>query len=86
MRTNLNEWRVMSLQNLIVRFGLIGALAGFGAWVLMLAAHMLFEVSRPSGIALLLAIPRGALYAIILAVILHLYWKKHRGKSDSNSD
>ena len=54
------------------------------AWLLVLAVRLLFEADGPSGLSLLLAIPRGALYAIILAVILHAYWKKHRGKSDSS--
>jgi putative flippase GtrA len=84
MRTNLDAYRAMSLSSLIVRFGLIGAAAGLVAWLLVLAARLLFEADGPSGLSLLLAIPRGALYAIILAVILHTYWKKHRGKSDSS--
>jgi hypothetical protein len=83
MRRDLNAMRAMSRLSLSARLGLVGAVAGFAAWVLVLVAHVLFDVDRPSGISLLLAIPRGALFAIILGLILHAYWRKNSGKSES---
>lgn len=74
--------RAMSRWSLVVRFGMVGAFAGFAAWAMVLAAHTLFDVSRPSGISLLLAIPRGALFGIILAVILHAFWNRPSGRSE----
>jgi len=43
---------------------------------LMLVAHFLFDVSRPSLLSLILAIPRGALFGIILALILFALWNR----------
>jgi len=74
--------RAMSLSSIVVRMGLVGATAGLLAWVLFLGLHVLFEVPRPSGMALLLAIPRGAIFGMILALILHAYWKRHPGKGE----
>lgn len=86
MQSDLNAWRALSRSALILRVGLIGAAAGFLAWAMMLVAHWLWEIGRPSGIALLLAIPRGALFGVILAVILHAYWKRHPGTNGSKED
>jgi hypothetical protein len=86
MQTDLNAWRGLSRSALILRVGLIGAAAGFVAWAGMLVAHVLWEIGRPSGIALLLAIPRGALFGAILAVILHAYWKRQPGTNESKED
>ena len=77
-----NSIRAMSLSSIVVRLGLVGAIAGFVAWVVVFGMHVLFEVSRPSAMALLLAIPRGAVFGIILALILHGYWKRHPGKNE----
>ncbi len=75
--------RAMSRWSLVVRLGIAGAFAGFAAWAVVLAAHILFGVSRPSGISLLLAIPRGALFGIILALILHAFWNRPSGRTKS---
>ena len=69
--------RAMSLLALIVRFALIGALAGLVAWLSVLGLHLLFQVSRPSVVALLLAMPRGAVVGMILALVLHAFWQRH---------
>jgi hypothetical protein len=82
MKINWNSMRALSLSSFVVRLGLIGAVAGFGAWVMVLGLHVLFEVPRPSGMALLLAIPRGAIFGMILAFILHAYWKRQSGKGE----
>ena len=76
MRRDMNKIRAMSRRALVVRLGTAGAVAGFAAWLVVLAADMLFDVGRPSGISLLLAIPRGALIGIILALVLHAYWNR----------
>jgi RsiW-degrading membrane proteinase PrsW (M82 family) len=75
--------RAMSRWSLVVRLGMAGAFAGFAAWAVVLAAHILFGVSRPSGVSLLLAIPRGALFGIILALILHAFWNRPSGRNES---
>ena len=59
MRRDWNKIRAMSRRALVVYMGTVGAVAGFAAWLLVLAADMLFGVGRPSGISLLLAIPRA---------------------------
>ena len=74
--------RAMSRSTLVARLGLVGAVSGIIAWAVMLVAHLVFGVDRPSVTSLLLAIPRGALYGVILALILHAYWKRHPGNSD----
>ena len=80
MTLNWNSIRSLSLSTIVVRFGLVGAVSGFVAWVVVLGLHVLFDVSRPSVMALILAIPRGAVYGMILALILHAYWKRHSRK------
>ena len=71
--------RAMPLPALMVRLGLAGALAGIAAWLLVLGLHLFLQVSRPSWVALLLAIPRGAVFGMILALVLHAFWKRHPG-------
>ncbi len=77
-----SSMRAMSRSSLVVYMGLVGAVAGFAAWGAVLSAHVLFEVGRPSVVALLLAIPRGALFGVILALILHAHWRRRCGGSD----
>ena len=72
--------RAMSLPALVVRLGLVGAFAGLVAWLTVLGLHLFFEVARPSWVALLLAIARGAVVVMILALVLHAYWKRHPGR------
>lgn len=82
MHNRYKAMSAMSRASLVVYIGLTGAVAGLVAWVVVLVGHMLFEISKPSGLSLLLAIPRGVLFGIILALILHDYWKKHPSKSE----
>lgn len=82
MTNNWNLMRAMSLSSIVVRLGLVGTIAGLVAWVMFLGLHGLFEMPRPSGMALLLAIPRGAFFGMIFALILHAYWKRHFGKNE----
>ena len=82
MKNSYNAMSAMSRVSLVVHIGLVGAVAGIVAWAVVLVGHMLFEIGKPSGLSLLLAIPRGALFGIILALILHEYLKKHPCKSE----
>ncbi len=83
MGLNWGSMRVLSRSSLALRIGLVGAVAGLAAWGVVLAGHVLFDIGRPSVAALLLAIPRGALFGVIMALILHAYWKRHPGESDA---
>ena len=82
MTLNWSSMRAMAQSELVVRLTAVGAVAGVLAWLLVFALHVLFEVTRPSAMALLLAIPRGAVFGVIVAVILHAYWRRHPGKSE----
>jgi hypothetical protein len=82
MAKSWQAMRAMSRSSLVWHFGIAGAFAGLTAWVVVLAAHFLFGTSRPSGISLLLAIPRGALFAIIFALILHAVWNRPFGRNE----
>ena len=77
MSARRNTLRALPLTALVVRVSLLCAMAGLVAWAVVLAAHFLFEVGRPSLLALALAIPRGAVFGAIAAAILHAYWKRH---------
>ncbi len=76
MRTDWNKLRAMSRWDLVLRIGTAGAVAGLVAWLFALAAYSLFDATRPSGISLLLAVLRGALFGIIVALVLRAYWNR----------
>ena len=82
MMTGLRSYRAMGKWSLVVRLAALGAFAGFAAWTVVFVAHLLFDVGRPSGIALLLAIPRGAIFGVVLALILRVYWNRPRGQDE----
>jgi hypothetical protein len=82
MMTGLHVYRAMGTWSLVVRLAALGAFAGFAAWTVVFVAHLLFDVGRPSGIALLLAIPRGAIYAVVLGLILRVYWNRRHGQDE----
>jgi hypothetical protein len=84
MMTGLRTYRAMGKWSLVGRLAAIGAFAGFVAWALAFAAGPIFGVGRPSGIALLLAIPRGAIFGVVLALILRVYWNRPRGQDEPN--
>jgi zinc transporter ZupT len=79
MKENWSSLRALSLAAVIARLALAGAFAGLVAWLAALGLYPLFEASRPSWVALLLAIVRGAVVGMILALVLHAYWKRHPG-------
>ena len=62
----------------LARLSGAGALAGVAAWLLVYGLHLAFEVGKPTGLALLLAVPRGALFGAIPALLLGWYWKRSR--------
>ncbi len=68
--------RARSRGYLIVYFGAIGAFAGLASWLLIMLLHPLFDASKPSVLSLALAIPRGAIFGVILALILRAVWNR----------
>ena len=81
---DLRSWKAMGTWSLVVRSAAIGAFAGFGAWALVFALRLLVDGSTPSVIALVLAVPRGALFAVVLALILRAYWNRTRRQGGSD--
>jgi hypothetical protein len=78
MMAGLRSWNEMGKWSLLVRLAAVGALAGFAAWTVVFVAHLLFDVGRPSAIALVLAVPRGAIFGVILALLLRGYWNRRQ--------
>lgn len=71
--------RALPLPYFFGYFAAIGAAAGLGAWLLIFVLGLLSDLEEPSGLALALAIPRGALFGVILALILRAVWKRRAG-------
>ncbi|MEK6254381.1 MAG: hypothetical protein N2B05_06795 [Gemmatimonadales bacterium] len=78
--TGLSSWYALGKWSLVLRFAAVGAFAGLVSWVLAYALHLLFDISKPSVMALLLAVPRGAVFGVILALILWMYWSRTQGR------
>ena len=74
----LRSWQAMGTWALLWYLAAVGAFAGLAAWTLFFVGHLLFDISQPSGTALLLAIPRGAIFGVILGLILRIYWRRAR--------
>jgi hypothetical protein len=68
----------MSLPHLAGYLVAVGGVAGLLAWGLVLVGHLLFEISKPSWTSLLLAIPRGSLFAVLIGFALRLWWRDRR--------
>ena len=75
--TNLSTFRTLRRWTLVVRFALVGFFAGFFAWVLVFGLRLLAGDGGPTITSLLWAMPRGALFGVILALILHAWWRRH---------
>lgn len=73
---SLSAFRTLSRWALVARFALVGFFAGFFAWVLVLGLRLLAGDSGPTITSLLWAMPRGALYGAVLALILHAWWRR----------
>lgn len=78
MRTDLGTLLRMPVPHLVAYLIATGALAGVFAWCLALVGHLAFETGRPSYLSLLLAIPRGSLFALIVGFALR-HWSRRRG-------
>ena len=74
---SLSTYRTLSRWALVARGALVGFFAGFFAWVLVLGLRLLVDGSSPTITSLLWAMPRGALFGAILALILHAWWRRH---------
>ena len=78
--TSLSTYRRLSRWALVARFALVGLFAGFLAWVLVFGLRVFAGDSGPTVTSLLWAMPRGALFGAILALILHAWWRSHPGQ------
>ena len=56
----------------------VGALSGLLAWCLVLVGRLAIDGSRPTLLSLMLAIPRGSLFALILGCGLRIWWRIRR--------
>ena len=74
---NLSACRALSRWSLVARLALVGFVAGFVAWVLVFGLRVLAGDSGPTITSLLWAMPRGALFGAILALVLHAWWRHH---------
>ena len=75
----LSTYRTLSRWALVARFALVGFFAGFFAWLLIFGMRLISADIGPTISSLLWAMPRGALFGAILALILHAWW--HRSSS-----
>ena len=75
-KATLKSWHAGGRWWFVPRFAAIGALAGVAAWALIFGAHLLFGMSQPTQRALILAVPRGALFGAMLALAVD--WRRTR--------
>lgn len=78
MSSEFGGLRAMSLPRLLGYLVLAGGCAGLFSWILVLGGHFMFGIHRPTYLSLLLAIPRGSLFAVILGLALRWYWSRSR--------
>jgi len=78
MNTELRRLRAMSRSQFFGYLVLVGGIAGLFAWILVLCVHFAFGIDKPTWSALLFAIPRGSLFAVVLGLLLRWYWKHRR--------
>jgi hypothetical protein len=64
----------------------VGALAGALAWCVVLVGHFAFEIGRPTRLALLLAIPRGSLFALLIGFGLRMWWRARGDEADEQHE
>lgn len=81
MRSNLDALRRMSVPHLVGYLVVAGALAGVFAWCLVLVGHLAFDISRPTLLSLLLAIPRGSFFALLVGFGLRPWWRVRGDKA-----
>ncbi len=63
-----------------MRLAGIGAVAGLASWLLVYALRLMFDAGSPSIRELLWAVPRGALFGVILGLILGAYWDRRENR------
>ena len=78
--TTLRSWYAAGRWIFVARPAGIGAVAGFASWILVIVLHLLLGITRPTLLALLLTIPRGALFGAILAFVLGAHWDRGKRK------
>jgi len=78
MKSEFDRLRAMSLSRLLGYLVLVGGFAGLLAWSLILGGHFVFGIDKPTWLALLLAVPRGSLFGVILGLALRWYWSRNR--------
>lgn len=78
MNSELRRVRAMSLSQFLGYVVVVGGLSGLLAWLVVLGGHLVFGISRPTLSTLLLAVPRGSLFAVILGLALRWYWSRSR--------
>jgi len=74
---SLRSWKSRGTWSLVVRLAALGAFAGFASWALVWVLDLMFRFGRPSAMALVLAIPRGAVFGVVLALVLRVYWNRN---------
>ncbi len=77
---SLSSYRTLSRWALVARCALWGFVAGLFAWVLVFGLHLLVDISKPTITSVLWAMPRGAMFGVILALIMHARWRHHPGQ------
>ncbi len=87
MSTDLSTFlRDIPLPRLVAYLAAVGGLAGLFAWLLVFGCHIAFDISRPTWTALLLAIPRGGLFAVVPGLVLRWYLRRRRERADSEGE
>ncbi len=77
------KWlRRLSVPQFVVYLVMVGAAAGVLAWCLVLVGAFAFDADRPTWLALLLAIPRGSLFGLIVGFGLRLWWRMRGDTTD----
>lgn len=75
----LRAWYGLGTRTLLSRLAGVGACAGFFAWALFYYGHDLVGADRPTLEVLFWAMVRGALFGVLLGIVLVSVWKRRRG-------
>ena len=78
LNSEFRRLHAMSLPRFLGYLALVGGFAGLSAWVLVFGSSFVFGFNAPTLPALLFAIPRGSLFAVILGLALRWYWNRSR--------
>lgn len=74
---SLSTYRGLTRWALVGRLALLGFVAGFIGWVLVFGLRTLAGDNGPTITSLFWAMPRGALFGAIVALVLHTWWGRH---------